>query len=516
MRLNSKAYHIVYNAIYDVRDVTLSRHKKLAGSILLLTTFAFTAISTSFGLQSASSISATGMITYWPRVDITVNVSNVIGVNNLSLGSNLDWQWKLFKDRLVLRQLAKDAGFKLIRVFDFRSTSPRLMPCIYWNESTKTGTWDWTQVDALTQAIFSVGAEPLFCLGWAYYAGEVHRFIPSGMAINPVTQLPYPDSYAAYAAGWVKHFKQLGLPVRFYEIMNEPYFYFGWNGENMTRLGYFVEFWNAVARAMRQENPDVLLSHDAINQKRVLDYWISYGDDVDFIDFHKYDSGVIGQYADEEMFNRAERIHFETTTSFYGVTEARQRWFDSRGKWLLAINSESNYNSAWETGTDPKIQQMAGAVWLALVLRMGILKGLDYNLYYDFSSSRSWEEQNKPSGGWGFGMVNSDNNQPWYPYYVHKMIGSNLGLGDEIVETKSTSEDIRTLAWIHEGKLVILAICKISEPRVISFQNITGQFNSIWIDNTIPHTDPLILEATLSVENQIKLNGYAIILLKES
>jgi hypothetical protein len=476
-------------------------------------TIAFSAVSVSFGLQSSSSISATGMISYWPRVEVTVNARKVIGVNNLSLGSNLDWQWKLFVDRSVLRQLAQDAGFKLIRVFDFRPTTPRLMPCTYWNESTKVGTWDWTQVDALTQAIFSVGAEPLFCLGWAYYAGEVHKFIPRGMAINPVTQLPYPDSYAAYAAEWVKHFKQLGLPVRFYEIMNEPYFYFGWNGENITRLGYFVELWNAAARAMRQQNPDVLLSHDAINQKRVFDYWLIYGDDVDFIDFHKYDSGTIGEYTEDEMFMRAERIHFETTTSFYGVAEARQRWFSSRGKWLLAINSESNYNSAWETGTDPKIQQMAGAVWLALVLRMGILKGLDYSLYYDFSSSRSWEEQNKPSGGWGFGMINSDDNQPWYPYYVHRMIGSNLGFGDEIVETKSTSEDIRALAWMHNGKLVILIICKAAEARMINFNGVTDQFNVISIDSTISYTTPEVHEATINLEDPITLNGYTVMLL---
>jgi hypothetical protein len=497
-------------------DVTISEHKKLAGAILLMITLAFSAVSVSFGLQSSSVVSTTGTINYWPRVDVTVNVNQVIGVNNLSLGSNIDWQWKLFKDRLVLRQLAQDAGLKLIRVFDFRPTTPRLMPCTYWDESTKTGTWDWTQADALTEAIFSVGAEPLFCLGWAYYPGEVHKFIPSGMAINPVTQLPYPDSYAVYAAEWVKHFKQLGLPVRFYEIMNEPYFYFGWNGENTTRLGYFIEFWNAVARAMRQQNPNVLLSHDAINQKRVFDYWLIYGEDVDFIDFHKYDSGTIGEYTDEEMFRRAEKIHFETTTSYYGIAEARQRWFNARGKWLLAINSESNFNSAWETGTDPKIQQMAGAVWLALVLRMGILKGLDYSLYYDFSSYRSLEEKNKPSGGWGFGMINADDNQPWYSYYVHRMIGSNLGVMDRIVETRSMSDDIRTLAWIHDGKLVILLICKVAEPRVINFQGITGQLNIMWIDSTVPYTSSEVQEATINVGDQIKLNGYTVMLLKES
>jgi hypothetical protein len=261
-----------------------------------------------------------------------------------------------------------------------------------------------------------------------------------------------------------------------------------------------------------------LLSHDAITQKKVFEYWLLYGDDVDFLDFHKYDADTIGQYSDAEMFNRAEIRGFEDVSwsALLSVSTARQRWFNARGKWLPVINSESNFNSAWKTGMDPKVQQMAGSVWLALVLRTGILKGLDYNVYFEFSSSKSWELANRPSGGWGFGMTNEDNNEPWYPYYVHKMIGSSLSLGDEIVEAKSTSDEIRTLAWIHDGKLVILLICKVVEPRMINVQGVTGRFNVIWIDGTIPYTSPELQKNTKDVGDPIKLNGYTVMLLEES
>jgi hypothetical protein len=491
--------------------------KSAVFAIFLVAVMVISTISVSFGLQSSNVISASGMVNYWPRIDIAVNVSKVIGINNLTLGFQLDWsRWKTFLDRSVQWQLAQDAGFRLIRVFDFRPTNPRLMPCTYWNESAKTGTWNWTLVDLLTRKIFEIGAEPLFCLGWA--RDNVQNYIPPGMAVDPVTQLPYPESYAAYAAEWVRHFRQLELPVRFYQIMNEPFFYFGWNAENITRLGYFVEFWNTVARAMRQQNPNIFLSHDAITQKKVFDYWITYGDDIDFLDFHKYDADTLGQYSDVEMFRRAEIRGFEDVSwsALYSINTARQKWFNSRGKWLLAINSESNFNSAYETGTDPKIQQMAGAVWLALVLRSGILKGLDYNIYFEFSSSKSWELANRQSGGYGFGMINVDDDQPWYPYYAQEMIGSNLGLGDEIVESKSTSDDVRTLAWICDGKLIILLICKINEPRMINFQVATSQFNAIWIDSTVPYMSPKVQNAAITVGEQIKLNGYTVMLLKES
>ena len=496
-------------------NVSLGSHKKVVWTTFLLIILAFSATSVSFGFQRSSTISSSGMISYWPRVDVTINVSKIIGVNNLTLGFQLDWdRWKTFLDRSVQQQLAMDAGFGLVRVVDFRPTNPRLMPCTYWNETSKTGVWSWTYVDALTRKIFEIGAEPLFCLGWA--RENIQNYIPPGMAVNPVTLLPYPESYAAYASEWVKHFKQLGLPVRFYQIMNEPFAYFGWNAENMTRLGYFVELWNVVARAMRQQNPNIFLSHDAITQKKVFDYWISYGDDIDFLDFHKYDADTIEKYSDAEMFRRAEIRGFKDVSwsALYSIETARQKWFSARGKWLPAIISESNFNSAWETGTDPKIQQMAGAVWLSLVLRSGIINGLDYYVYFEFMSSKSWELANRPSGGYGFGMINSDDNKPWYPYCVHDMIGSNLATGDKLIEVKSPSDDVQCVAWVHGGKLNVILICKVSENRTVTFQGINGQAQVLWIDNEITYETPRIQNNEFDLADPLILKGYTVALLQ--
>lgn len=466
-------------------------------------------------LHSEISFSIGGTISSYPTVNINVDPNKKTSKNNLSLGFQLDFErWKLFVDRPAQRQLAQNVGFKLIRVFDFRKTTPRLMPCTYWDEATQTGTWDWTQVDALTQAIFSVGAEPLFCLGWAYYAGEVHRFIPDGMAINPNTQLPYSESYAAYAIEWVKHFRELDWPVRYYEILNEPFAYFGWNPQDTTKLSYYVDLWNTVARSMRQENPNILLSQDAITMKTVFDYWLQHGDNVDFLDFHKYDSVSIEEYTDAQLFDLAERNRFETTTSFYGVDHVQQEWFNSRGAWLPLINSESNLNVAADDGTDPRIQQMSGAVWTALVLRGGIMKGLSYNVYFEFSSSKSWELNNRQSGGLGFGMTNTDDNQPWYPYYVHQMIGTNLHVGDPIVEATSSSSEVRVLAWINQENLIILVICKTDESRVLNINGVEETLNFFKIDNTISYETPSIQEGTIEPPNTLIMEGYTVLLLR--
>ena len=316
--------------------------------------------------------------------EITIYSEQVIGTNKLTLGVNLDWhRWSTFIDQPLQRQMAQEAGLELIRVFDFRKISnygySDLMPCKYWDDNPSSQIWDWTQVDLLVQSIFESRAEPLFCLGWA--RDNIENYLPPNMPVNPETGLPNPQTYAAYAREWVKHFETTDWPVRYYEIMNEPFYYFGWSYSE--KLENYAELWNVTALAMRAENPQVRLSNDAITMRMVLDYWLDNGIDVDYLDFHKYDAEYIGQYSDDEMLSRAENRMFQTYGSFYGVNEARNKWFNSRGELLQVINSESNYNCAWESGTDPKIQQMIGGVWLGLVLRTEMIEQVDYHLYFE-------------------------------------------------------------------------------------------------------------------------------------
>jgi hypothetical protein len=156
---------------------------------------------------------------------------------------------------------------------------------------------------------------------------------------------------------------------------------------------------------------------------------------------------------------------------------------------------------------------MLGAVWTSLVLRTGILKGLSYNVYFEFSSSASYGKKTA-TGGYGFGMVNSDDNKPWYPYYVHYMIGNSLRVGDSIVETVSSSGDVRTLAWIHNQTLNILLICKVDQPRAIYLHGLQGQLNISKIDNTIPWETASIQNQVIDSDEPMILNGYTVVLVQ--
>jgi hypothetical protein len=161
---------------------------------------------------------------------------------------------------------------------------------------------------------------------------------------------------------------------------------------------------------------------------------------------------------------------------------------------------------------------MVGTVWLALILRTEILSNVQYNCYYQFSSSESKELQipRNINGGFGFGMINDDSFQPYYPYLLYKLIGTNIAVGDEIIKSTSTSDNVRVLAWLHDGKTYTLVISKVDLPTLVKFVDLHEGVQFHLIDNSIPYTNPQVQEGIVNASNQILLKGYAVVLLESN
>lgn len=440
-------------------------------------------------------------------LSINVNSGQVTSSNSLSLGVMLDFEWNTWTKSSVLQQVSSAANFKLIRIFNVN-----MEPCLAWDDTSKTGTFDWAKADSIVAAIFSSGAEPQIILGYLGSGG--YLMLPPGMQVTS-TGLPSPSSWAAYSEQWTIHFKQTGAKVRYYEIFNEPWNYFAssdWTRQpDYTRLRNYRDVFNAAQTSMLKQNPDVLLGFDGCNRKYVLTWWLNNaGADLGFVSFHKYDQGVIEDFTDAQMFDRAETFMINTDRYFYGISAIRQMYFSARGEMIQVINSESNYNSAYATGTDPEIQQMAGTVWYALKLRAEILSGLDYDVYYTFASDGVWQQAQ--GTGLGFGMVNLDNNAPWYPYFVAKMIGSNLAVGDKIVNSRSSSANLESIAWIHNNMLNIMVINKANLDQTLTFSGINTALTALKIDNSKSYLSPSAQTLTITPNQPITLNGYTVIL----
>ncbi|MBN2259192.1 MAG: hypothetical protein JW702_01455, partial [Clostridiales bacterium] len=456
------------------------------------------------------------------NVTVSVDLDDVVLNNDLSLGFTLHSstdEIEKFMTRETQQNLVKNADFKIVRLFD-RHLGPNGYdiggPCIYWNENTQTGTFDWTETDKIIREVYSVGCEPLICLSaWK----DTRITVPNGMAIDPSTSLPYPESYAAFAAAWVQHFKSIGLPVRYYEIFNEIQHYIGWNPTvaDQQRIANFVELFNAAYTKMHQTDSRVMVSTDCSLEKHFFSFFINNGVGIDYLDFHKYDAWKYPQFTDAEMFTRAETVYFNTDYVCYSVSDAQQMWYNKHGKMLQVILSETNFNAVaignnGDIGSDPRIQQMAGAVRTALLARMCVLEGIDFMAYHCFTSSYSYESQ-YPTGGGGFGMINRDDNEPWYPYYVLKMIGENLDSDDNILQSSVTdSVNFRTLAWENNGKLNVLIINKSHQDFNVYFQGIEGTATYQKVDENIYWTNPRVQTGQLG--SYLTLDGYAVALIQ--
>ena len=438
------------------------------------------------------------------QVNVTVNSGSKIGTNYFSPGFVLDFEWKFWRDNTISRQLSADANFDIMRI-----CSSRIEPCTSWSDSSRSGSFNWANVDSLVQRLYGIGIQPLITLGFCDYNGFV---LPPGMKLNPTTGLPYAESFAAYCREWVKHFKTVGYPVKYYEIINEAWYYFypSWTWYE-TKANNFLQLFNTCYDAMHTENSNVMIGNDASLFTKFLNYWKTHGGKLDVFTFHKYDSWGIS-YPDSQGLDSAERKYFDPSYDSlrFTIPQARQFW----GARLPVIATESNWGASQRDGTDPRLQKLIGAVWAALVLRGCILNGVDYLCYYTFASSKSSAISRLPQG-YGFGMINKDNNQPWYPYYVLKMVGANLAVGDSIVASSSSSSLIRTLAWTHQGKTNLLVISKTSDTTTVNVQGFQGKIAFQKIDNTISWETPSVQSGSIDASTPITLKGYSVLLVQK-
>jgi hypothetical protein len=451
-------------------------------------------------LLSSQSVTYSGFIQYenTGQETVFVNVNSIQATNYLSLGFQLDGRdIASFATSTTLQNLAQQANFKMVRFFHHRYG----WAVTNWNSQTMTGTWNWNNYDRVVNAITGAGAQPLICLG---YGGSGEMSLPSGMPRwSQDSFFPDPTQFAAYAAQWVHHFKG---QVKYWEILNEPYQHYFWT--DSSKLAKYCTFWNIVATAMRHEDPTILISQDGSTVKAALNYWVSNGEDLGFLGFHKYDSSSRNPATDAELFARAES---EWVTDYggsqsnwrnYGVQEAKTVWRNGRGETLPVICGEANINWAFDP-TDTRIQTMTAAVWTAITIRYQALAGLDYWLWWDFAGRGSSQTK--------FGMINLDNNQPWYPYYAMKMFAANSAVGDTIIQSTANSDDIRSLSWYNGENLNILIIHKGTESTNIGLNGVTGTFTYQKLD--AQHCPPQT--GTVNSANTITVDGYTVMLLQQ-
>ena len=450
-----------------------------------------------------------GIVTFEP-LNVTIDYGLPMLTNNLSLGVQIVHEVDTLISSSLLQQKLSLCHFKLIRVFVTES----LKPCVHWDEANDEGIYDWDYFDSVISLIYHMGAEPMLVLDRA----------PDGIYVDPDIRLPDSESFAQYAEDLTQHAKDKGWNIKYWEIWNEPQHsvIIKWGDED--EVSRFVNFFNIVAERIHEILPDALCGTDSSNVNPIFDYFSQYAYGVGFLSFHKYDadgtwlSNPEGYLSDKEVIEKAAQGR--SYSYEYTFEEMRDIWKIMRGEELPIICSETNLNSQWRNGTDPRIQQPIGAVWYAEELRSFITGGVEYSVYYHFASddSPNWETTKQTEGA-GFGMVNDTlPHVEWYPYLVNYLIGSNLCTGDAIVYSSSTNQTmLSTVAWKTAEQSKLLLICKVDSlvRVVVKFIGLSinpeAQVNIMRIDSneiglqieTVPY------EANLN----FSMNGYSVLLL---
>ena len=131
-----------------------------------------------------------------------------------------------------------------------------------------------------------------------------------------------------------------------------------------------------------------------------------------------------------------------------------------------------------------------------------MLDGVRFGAYYSFSG--------------GFGLVNGQRDEGWYPYHVQRLVGRNLDPGDPIVRVTCGASDLRAVSWIHDQTVNTLVVSTSTQPQTVRFGGLQGLLQVAKIDESIPHTSPAIQRSAIDAADPLDLHGLAVALVQAS
>jgi hypothetical protein len=428
---------------------------------------------------------------------VTVYLNKTIGTNKLSLGIAItmgemeDWYSKT-----PLQARARDCGFTFIRV-RVGGDPPDFYWGNTWDEATKTGTYDWREFDPMLQSIYNIGAEPL--LGVTP---------PTGMTMDwNNTGFPNPEDFAIYVSDIARHCLDEGWNIRYWEVLNNPEEKAVWKAfEGRTEYSVnYINFFNVVQESIHSIFPNAKVGSTAFGYKGYLrDYVIPHALGVGWIGSMKYDNRGVPIYNPSEYYSDEETLkRAGSYDSVYDILEPTspseliEMWRQVKGTDIDFLVTETNLNEVWQKGTDPRIQQIFGAVWYAEELRYFITEGLDFSVWFNFASAGVLRE----TGGLGFGMMKSKPEyELWYPYWTNYLMGNNLEVGDTIYEASSSNfSAISVLAWKHIEQCNILLIYKVKNELA----TVTVQISGLQIPQEATVTIYKIDNATCGIQTEV-------------
>lgn len=452
---------------------TITR-KPLSTSLLV-----FLVLSWIFAFQPTGNLGSYALASD-PTLKAVVDFDEVIGKNNLSLGTQIHG-YDNFQGKPTLEQKAQ-IGFKIIRVFVTRDKTTE--PCLSWNETSLTGVFDWSHIDPLVNSIFEVGAEPLLNVGAGKFPDIV---VPPGMTANYLgSRFPDPLSFGSYVVAIIEHLKSIGRNVLYWEIWRTPEIRNSTGWIDPAIVANYTKFFNQIQYYIHNIEPNALVSSDRTFYRAFFDIFVRSAKRVGFLSYMKYDAYGTPYYR-PEGYNSGDKIMQAAgvldkptggSWAIYSPKEMQRKWLAYQGQVLPVVVVETNLNSAYEAGTDPRIQTPLGSAWYAEALRSFILDGtVSCSVYHRYCSDESYLWGPNRTTGWGLGMIRSSYPyEQWYPYWTNFLFGNYLRVGDRLYYTTVQNNTlISLLAWGNATHYFVALVGKTNNTFSVDLQLNSGQ-----------------------------------------
>ena len=397
---------------------------------------------------------------------------------------------------------------------------------------TAATTWNFTDLDAITQPVLGVGDHsPEFQMAKA----------PAFMYVNSDSSNSFVDltfqQFAGYAQNLVRyyntggftaadgtHVSPSGLPITWWGIYNEPEF-----NNNLTPQEY-VQMYNTVVPAMQAVDPSIkfvgleLASYDP--QTWVPPFVSGVTAQVDAVATHFY-STCNQADSDQKIFNTVPG--FATDVQFFYTQMAANPALASLPLWI----TENNVNADYDAGggisacngtpfvTDQRGSSAFFAAWRPYVFSQLGKVGARALYHWDFNADAQ------------FGEFNSSNGQLllsyWVDYWLARMFASPPGAYILEFTDFDNQDDLEILPVRNDDGSVVVMIAN-HAVKSASDNNGPGAPRSVWLDvsalgtfstasaltldaNTSAATGPSPVSVMPAQQITVTLNGYGVVFL---
>ena len=110
-------------------------------------------------------------------------------------------------------------------------------------------------------------------------------------------------------------------------------------------------------------------------------------------------------------------------------------------------------------------------------------------------------------------MTDSVTRTTWLPYLFWYMMGTNLSIGDDVLDSSTNTDDVKSLAWENGDNLNLLLISKVDQPITVQIVGNIRNYSYLKLDKATPVDNPQIQTGTVSSDN-IGMTGYTVMLLQ--